>query len=647
VAYYNGSAAAALPMLREAASETPNCPLVHAWLSHVLLRLGKRAEAFSEGDRAKALLGNGDDREQRIVYAWSQHLKAARTRGVEAAKARDEERTALNFGIVLYPDDVDLWTLRGDAAEDPVSAAPFRLYTFHLDPQHPLHKLWKRPVTKVPVLPPPQNDMEVSKPTETPKLFEGLGAFSFPITTSNPLAQKYFEQGMRCFDAYVTPSGVPNSAARCFQYAMVLDPQCAMARWGLTFCLNENDKLPPNGALILARTALALARAHGTDREQRFCACRVLELSGSDHRDEFLEALDGAIAAYPNDMEFWIWRGKVYGDYGTGDDEPQGERVLAGMPFELAAYGMHPEHPSPNHELIHDYEAIGRPALGWKYTVGFRQSAPNMPHANHMQAHLAMRLGRWGDALEATEAAWRKSKEGFPELSPQHHLEVYCLVLLHEGKFDEFQKVASTSKEDATNVFWERMLRLKADESGLIAWARQHLNPPTAETLYVSALANLDQGNLAEAARLDGLLGQLAEQKKLSTYDYLEVHARCLIASGKVDEGMNLFQNTAAQAVSDQNLHLFGGGGYFPEVWGEAALRLGRLDAAELAFSEALAHDHGSIVGALGTQVVWERRGNAEMAKQYAALAADIWKRADVGALERQLARLRKMVPVK
>ena len=59
--------------------------------------------------------------------------------------------------------------------------------------------------------------------------------------------------------------------------------------------------------------------------------------------------------------------------------------------------------------------------------------------------------------------------------------------------------------------------------------------------------------------------------------------------------------------------------------------------------SEALAHEHASIVGALGMQVVAEAQGNASTAAEYARLAHEIWRHADPGALERQLARLRKM----
>src|SRR5207248_2915490 len=162
--------------------------------------------------------------------------------------------------------------------------------------------------------------------------------------------------------------------------------------------------------------------------------------------------------AYPDDVELWIWRGKVYD---TG---------LAAMPYQLAAHHMHPEHPSPNHELIHAYEGVDRPVLGWPYTLGFEQSAPNMPHAHHMMAHLAMRLGRWDEALRCTRLSVLKSREGYPELEARHHVDVMMRALAHEGLFREADALPASYKD---GLPWARMLRLRADLPALAAWVEE------------------------------------------------------------------------------------------------------------------------------------------------------------------------------
>src|SRR5207248_2807020 len=55
-----------------------------------------------------------------------------------------------------------------------------------------------------------------------------------------------------------------------------------------------------------------------------------------------------------------------------------------------------PLHPGANHEFVHFYENIRRPALGWPYAENYIKSSPGIPHAYHMQAHLGMRIGKWG-----------------------------------------------------------------------------------------------------------------------------------------------------------------------------------------------------------------------------------------------------------
>jgi tetratricopeptide (TPR) repeat protein len=417
--------------------------------------------------------------------------------------------------------------------------------------------------------------------------------------------------------------GVKNSAGRNFQHAANLDAEAPMPYWGLSLVLNNGDRMQP---LAAANRALELALRNGTDKEKRMCAARVLELSR--RQQEFRDALDSAIGAYPDDVELWIWRGKSVGG-------------AAAIVFQLAAHRIQPEHPSPNHELVHNYEGIERPALGWPFTEMYRKSAPNMPHANHMQAHLAMRIGRWDEAIDATRMSRKKSLEGFPELDPSHHIDVLIRALAHEGRFQEAE---SEPRAYRNGLPWARLIQLKGDTEALDAWAdgRRRTNSP--DGFYVGALAKLDRGELAAVPPLlANVEGQRAMNPGIPIYRLNEVKGRYLVQTGETEAGLKLLREAGALAVKDSGLHAWGGGSYMLEVWGEAALRAKRLDEAEEAFHEALAHEHGSILGALGMQVVWEQRGRQEMARHYAERAAAIWRRADPGCLERHLARLRRL----
>jgi hypothetical protein len=64
--------------------------------------------------------------------------------------------------------------------------------------------------------------------TRAVTLVSGLGNLHHPDSTKNPQAQKFFDQGLRFICAFNH-----DEAARSFQHAGELDPQLAMAFWGV------------------------------------------------------------------------------------------------------------------------------------------------------------------------------------------------------------------------------------------------------------------------------------------------------------------------------------------------------------------------------------------------------------------------------
>jgi hypothetical protein len=58
-------------------------------------------------------------------------------------------------------------------------------------------------------------------------LFDGMGKHDHPITTSDPDAQRYFNQGLVIDFAFNHAE-----SARAFRAAQTLDPECAMCFWG-------------------------------------------------------------------------------------------------------------------------------------------------------------------------------------------------------------------------------------------------------------------------------------------------------------------------------------------------------------------------------------------------------------------------------
>src|SRR5260370_9618519 len=84
----------------------------------------------------------------------------------------------------------------------------------------------------------------VEKPAAaTMPLYSGLGPVHHPVTTSSPLAQKYFDQGLA-----FTYGFNHEEAKRSFEQASQIDPKMAIAYWGVALVLGPNYNLPGDPA---------------------------------------------------------------------------------------------------------------------------------------------------------------------------------------------------------------------------------------------------------------------------------------------------------------------------------------------------------------------------------------------------------------
>jgi len=71
------------------------------------------------------------------------------------------------------------------------------------------------------------------------RLYPRLGNFHRAITTRSPLAQQYFDQGMRFVWAFNH-----DEATRSFAKAAEIDPTCASCFWGVALTLGPNYNMP-------------------------------------------------------------------------------------------------------------------------------------------------------------------------------------------------------------------------------------------------------------------------------------------------------------------------------------------------------------------------------------------------------------------
>jgi Tfp pilus assembly protein PilF len=478
------------------------------------------------------------------------------------------------------------------------------------------------------------------------RLVPGLCVLHYRISTSSPNCQAFFDQGLGYFYSYVWLE-----AARSFETAARHDPGCAMAWWGLNRALERWGKGDANKALLKADAL----RERASHREQQLILARMQErglapgVGGPEARKQAaVQTIDLLLTLYDDDEEAWYYRAMLAGGAGLFGGQ------ASSVPFYKALLRINPLHPGANHELVHYYENCQRPALGWLYSENYIRSSPGIPHPFHMQAHLATRLGRWDKTSDRSshaielERAYHRDMNVQPRDDHQysHHLEVLTLSLIHDGRFRE----AHAAKEEAERcgyhhrMPWFRLALAENDWDGALKIAEDYGKTDKVTASYLAALVYLKQGDIARAAPEVEVLRQAYQERKDDSqlkFRLWETQGLLMCRTGGAPAGLKLLARAVDLTKNDYGHHAWGNGAYYMEEWGAAALQAGQADVAEEAFLEALAHDPGSVRGALGAQLLCERQGRREEAARFAELARRSWCRAEPASLRAEVAFLR------
>ncbi len=479
------------------------------------------------------------------------------------------------------------------------------------------------------------------------RLIPNLCLLEYRVTTDSQKCQEYFDQGLGYFYSYVWME-----AARSFETATKHDPNCAMAWWGLSRAIERWGKGQQADALKKAQELLPRC----SHRESLLITARLQEkgmlpnVGDVDNRKKLaVETIDTLLALYDDDEEGWYARAQLAGAGSLFGGKS------ASAPFYKALLRVNPLHPGANHELVHFYENLKRPALGWPHAERYIKSSPGIPHAFHMQAHLGTRIGRWDKTSNYSARAIELQKEYHrvqnvkvaDDWQYAHHLETLLQSLIHDGRFLEARKIKEEGeKHKYTNhrIHWFRLHLCERDWDEALKIVEQYRKSEKLTASYLRALVHLKKGETDRAAAEVAVLQEAYQSKrsdKTLELRLLETQGLLMCQQGAGDAGCKLLAKTVDKTKDDYKQHAWGHGAYFMECWGCGALAAGKLDVAEEAFLEALAHDSGSVRGALGMQVVCERQNRTEEAARFADLAQRCWRKADPGRFESELVAMR------
>lgn len=244
-----------------------------------------------------------------------------------------------------------------------------------------------------------------------PPLYRDLGTLHMPVTTNNPRAQAYFDQGLRLTFAFNHAE-----AAAAFRAAQALDPGCAMCFWGEALVLGPNINAPmfPEALAPAAQAAAeAMRLAKGATPAEQALIQAVARRYSADPKAEraaldkaYADAMTAAARAHPNNdtiqvlfaealmdlapWDYWAAAG-TQPKYRTAELVDALERVLE----------RNPSHPGAAHYYIHAMEASAHPDKALPAARVLARQIPGAGHIVHMPSHIYYRLGMYREALQS------------------------------------------------------------------------------------------------------------------------------------------------------------------------------------------------------------------------------------------------------
>ena len=502
-----------------------------------------------------------------------------------------------------------------------------------------------------------------------PPLYTDLGTHHKAVGTRVPVAQQYFDQGLRLVYGFNHAEAI-----RSFTRATELDPACAMCWWGIAYAYGPHVNAGMDSAsgvkayqaaqkaLSLSRSASPWQRAYVRAVAARYAPVPPVNRANLD--SAYSRGMADVARRYPNDLDaaalyaesmmdlrpwnYWMPDGKPYP--GTEEIVRQLERVIA----------RNPEHPGACHYYIHAVEAVN-PQLAIPCAERLARLMPGVGHMVHMPAHIYIRVGRYNDAAASNVHAIH-TDEMFIE--GQKPVSVYSLAYYpHNIHFLAFASTMAGRSAQAIEAARTLKSKVNLDVARQVAMLQEmmpyyvltlttfgrwddvlaeplppsDIRMPLAMAYYARGVAYAAKGQPAEArTALDtvkAIDAATPADAPAKTSVSIAVHAlmgEMATRSGKFDEGIAHFRE--ALKIEDAGLYFEPPKWYYPirESLGAALLNAGQSAEAEAVYREDLKRFPENGWSLFGLAAALRAQGKSAEAAAVDQRFSKAWSAADV-----------------
>jgi len=333
--------------------------------------------------------------------------------------------------------------------------------------------------------------MKMEQAEKPVALLSGLGSLHHPTSTRNPEAQRFFDQGFRMIYGFNH-----EEAVRSFKHAAELDPQMAMAWWGVAYALgpNINQDVDPDrekAAYDAEQKALALAK-NVPPNERAYIEALARRYSNDPKADlkklavDYKNAMGELMKNHPDDLDAATLYAESMMDLRpwklwSADGKPaEGtEEIVAVLESVLR---RNPNHPGAIHYYIHAVEASTHPERALVYAARLASLMPMAGHLVHMPAHIYERVGDYQAAAKSnTEAAAADEAyfkgtgmQGFYSMYYAHNLDFLAVAHSMQGRYrdaiDASNKLVDLAQPMVKNMPMVEPILAKS----ILIWERFH-----------------------------------------------------------------------------------------------------------------------------------------------------------------------------
>ena len=310
-------------------------------------------------------------------------------------------------------------------------------------------------------------DMQMKDGEKPAELVTGMGTHHHPVSTTKPEAQRFFDQGFAFVYAFNH-----DEAIRSFKRAAELDPEMAMAYWGIALALGPNINLDVDperekAAYEAVQKALSLA-ARVPENERAYIEALAKRYAIDPKADlkqlavAYKNAMGAVVKRYPDDLDAATLYAEAAMDlrpwkFWTADGKPaEGtEEIVATLESVLR---RDPNHFGAIHYYIHAVEASQHPERALIYAPKLPALVPAAGHLVHMPAHIYERVGDYdaaarsnADAAAADEAYFKMAgTRGVYPMYYAHNLDFLAVAYSMRGRYraaiDASDKLVAFSK---------------------------------------------------------------------------------------------------------------------------------------------------------------------------------------------------------